>query len=261
MEAWSRIRGALGRQQRGFVPAGRRLGAALALLSQTGDGDLAFVYTRRREDLTNHPGQISFPGGRVEPGEQVEAAAVREAAEEVGLDPATVTVLGRLETFYIPPSRFWLATVVARWDRPHPLVAAEAEVAEILHVSYARLVDPRGWRAVPSASAGGWFWAWQLDARHLLWGATAIATAALLDMLDPGWRRGLAVADLAEANQARPWEPAAPPAPAVRVEAEAPGEPGARPAHEQIEPGGAAVAGTLPEADVVTDGLAAASCG
>jgi YD repeat-containing protein len=208
MDAWSRIRAALARQPPALTasPTTGRHGAALALLSRASDGDVEFVYTRRHESLADHPGQISFPGGRIEPGEQVETAALREAVEEVGLDPATVTILGRLEAFYIPPSRFWLQTVVARWDRPHALTAAEVEVAEILRVPYATLVDPRAWRVVRSTSAGGWFWAWQLDAHHLLWGATAIATVALLDMLDADWRQGAQAADLADSREVRPWE-------------------------------------------------------
>ncbi|MGH8933297.1 MAG: NAD(P)H-hydrate epimerase [Egibacteraceae bacterium] len=249
MDAWSRIRGALDREP---PPFRGRVGAALALLSEAG-GELELVYTRRREDLTNHPGQISFPGGRVEPGERVEEAAVREAVEEVGLDPATVTVLGTLEAFYIPPSRFWLATVVARWDRPHPLVPAEAEVAEVLHVSYATLVDPAAWRVVRLLSRGGWFWAWQLDDRHLLWGATAVATAALLDLLDPDWRGGVTVSDLVGASEVRPWEREAqraprpgPPrlrnVPEVPVDAWVFVEPADRPEPDRIAAAGAAVA-------------------
>lgn len=202
MDAWARIPGAGDREPPAFRG---RLGAALALLSDTA-GDIGLVYTRRREDLTNHPGQISFPGGRVEPGERVEEAAVREATEEIGLDPATVTVLGTLEAFYIPPSRFWLSTVVARWDRPHPLVPAEREVAEVLHVSSAMLVDPAAWRAVRLVARGGWSWAWQLDDRHLLWGATAIATAEVLDLCNPGWRRGVTAEDLAGTREVRPPE-------------------------------------------------------
>lgn len=208
MDAWSRIRDGLRLQPPPLTasPSGGRLGAALALLGEHGgDGDLEFVYTRRRGDLANHPGQISFPGGRAEPGEPVEDAAVREAVEEVGLDPMTVTVMGRLPAFYIPPSRFWLQTVVARWERPHPLVPAEAEVAEILRVRASTLCDPDRWRVVRLPTVG-WSWAWQLDSEHLLWGATAIVTVTLLDMLAPDWRRGTQAADLAVQWEARPWE-------------------------------------------------------
>lgn len=207
MDAWSRIRAGLRRQPPALTASspGGRLGAALALLGDAGDGDLQLIYTRRRGDLANHPGQISFPGGRAEPGESVEQAAVREAAEEVGLDPATAAVIGRLPALYIPPSRFWLHVVVARWERPHPLVPAEAEVAEILRVRTSTLCDPDSWWAV-RLPVLGWSWAWQLDSEHLLWGATALVTAALLDMLEPSWRRGTQAADLAGQREARPWE-------------------------------------------------------
>ncbi|MGH8900083.1 MAG: NAD(P)H-hydrate epimerase [Egibacteraceae bacterium] len=207
MDAWSRIRGGLARQPPALTasPSGGRLGAALALVGGAGDGDLELVYTRRRGDLANHPGQISFPGGRAEPGEPVEDAAVREAVEEVGLDPTTVTVIGRLPAFYIPASRFWLQVVVARWERPHRLVPAEAEVAEVLRVRSSTLCDPDVWRVVP-VPPSGWSWAWQLDGEHLLWGATAIVTVALLDLIAPGWRRGTQATDLAAQREARPWE-------------------------------------------------------
>jgi NAD(P)H-hydrate repair Nnr-like enzyme with NAD(P)H-hydrate epimerase domain len=115
-------------------------------------------------------------------------------------------VLGRLTPFYIPPSRFWLQTVVARWDRPHALVAAEAEVAEVLRVKTSTLADPDLWRVVPSATAAGeLWWAWQLDDRHLLWGATAVATVELLEIIDPGWHRGIEPAELDADREITPW--------------------------------------------------------
>lgn len=179
-----------------------RAAAALALLGAVEDGDRTLVYTRRRHDLRSHPGQVSFPGGRIDPGETVEQAALREAEEEVALDPATVTTLGRLPAFYIPPSRFWLTTVVARWHAPHPLVAAEAEVAEVLAVRLSTLLDEGRWRGVRLRERG-WSWAWQLDDRHLLWGATGFATTALLDLLVPGWSGGRRPRDLPLADPER----------------------------------------------------------
>lgn len=195
------LRGLLARvSQAGAPPPGMvRQAAALALLGPAIDGDRTLVYTRRRDDLRSHPGQVSFPGGRIDPGETVEQAALREAAEEVALDPATVTTLGRLPAFYIPPSRFWLTTVVARWDVPHPLTAAEAEVGEVLVVRLSTLLDERRWRGVRLRDRG-WSWGWQLDPRHLLWGATGFATTALLDLLAPGWSGGRRPDELPEAT-------------------------------------------------------------
>ncbi|MGH3666107.1 MAG: NUDIX hydrolase, partial [Egibacteraceae bacterium] len=172
------------------------------LIADHGD-DAELVYTRRRHDLRSHPDQVSFPGGRVDPGETIEQAAVREAVEEVTLRPDTVTLLGRLPALYIPPSRFWLQPVVAHWTAPHPLVAAEAEVAEVLSVPLSRLRDQDVWRTV-RLSTSGWSWAWQLDERHLLWGATAVVTAELLALLDGQWHGGLDPADLAD-REVTPW--------------------------------------------------------
>jgi NAD(P)H-hydrate repair Nnr-like enzyme with NAD(P)H-hydrate epimerase domain/8-oxo-dGTP pyrophosphatase MutT (NUDIX family) len=207
MDVWARIRERLAQQPPASTatPSGGRLGATLALLAEADDDDLEIVYTLRREDLAHHPGQISFPGGRAEPGEEVEDAALREACEEIGLDPDTASVLGRLPPFYIPPSRFWLQTVIARWNHPHPLVAAEAEVAEVLQVRYSTLADPDSWRVVPSATAGEKWWAWQLDSRHLLWGATAVATVELLEVIDPEWNRGVRLADFGPEREVTPW--------------------------------------------------------
>jgi hydroxyethylthiazole kinase-like uncharacterized protein yjeF len=186
-------------------PTGGRNGAALALLRDVGDGGWELLLTRRRDDLRTHPGQISFPGGRVDEGESAAEAAVREAAEECALDPSSVTVLGALPAFYIPPSRFWLQVVVARWDEPHPLVPAEAEVAEILVVRSGELRDPSRWR-VARLSARAASWAWDLGAGRVLWGATAIATAVLLGLLDPDWAGGTDPARLPPEREVRPWE-------------------------------------------------------
>jgi NAD(P)H-hydrate repair Nnr-like enzyme with NAD(P)H-hydrate epimerase domain/8-oxo-dGTP pyrophosphatase MutT (NUDIX family) len=185
-------------------PEVERLGATLVLIEPTAGGDATIVYTRRRDDLRSHPGQISFPGGRVDPGETVEQAAVREAHEEVALDPGAVELLGRLPAFYIPPSRFWLQAVLAHWVRPHPLVASEAEVAAVLHVPLSRLHDPASWRTV-RLSAAGWSWAWDLGDGHLLWGATAILTTVVLSLLDPHWNGGANPAEMAD-REVRPWE-------------------------------------------------------
>ena len=227
MDVWERIEAGLEAvREHSAPPPGGRLGAALVLLHDTGDGDLELVFTRRREDLRSHPGQISFPGGRVDPGETPEQAAVREATEEVALDPSTVTLLGRLPAFYIPPSRFWLHAVLARWDVPHPLVPAEAEVAEVLRARLSALRDPSVWRSV-ELSSGGHTWAWQLDERHLLWGATAVITSVVLGLIDPEWSGGMAPSALEPERMVRPWEgaPAARPqsarlpgVPAVPVE-------------------------------------------
>lgn len=185
------------------VPAAERLGAVLVLIEPREDGETTIVYTRRRDDMRSHPGQISFPGGRVDDGETVEQAAIREAQEEVALDPTAIEVIGRLPAFFIPPSRFWLQSVIAHWIKPHDLVAAEAEVAAVLHVPLSRLRDPAAWRTVRLSTAG-WSWAWDLGDDHLLWGATALVTSFILGLLDPDWSGGAVPADYAH-REVQPW--------------------------------------------------------
>lgn len=180
-----------------------RVGAVLALLAVR-DGDLEFVLTRRRDDLPTHPGQVSFAGGRREVGETTEAAALREASEEIGLRPDTVEVLGHLPAFFIPPSRFWMVPVVAHWREPHPLQAQENEVAAIVRAPLRLLTDPDHWRKV-RLSVTGWSWAWALAGDHVLWGATGMVVTVLLDVLAPGWRRGLDPADLPVDREVSPW--------------------------------------------------------
>lgn len=202
---WARLIDALGGvtlEQR-TPPPGARSGAVLVLLEDRPDGP-RLVLTRRRPDLRSHPGQLSFPGGRIEPGEDAVTAALREAEEEVGLDVASVTVLGAGPTFYVPPSRFWVVPIVARWDAPHPLTPEPREVAEVLHVDIDMLRDERRWRSTPIAARSGAAWAWHLD-DDLLWGATALVVRVLLDATTPGWSNGRTAAELGAERSVMPW--------------------------------------------------------
>lgn len=185
------------------APPTAKIGAVLVLVADRDHGP-ELVLTRRRADMRSHPGQVSFPGGRVDEGETIVEAALREANEEVDLDPESVEIVGPGPVFYIPPSRFWVAPVLARWVRPHALDRNPWEVDAILHVPVADLVDPQRWRAVP-LSAGGASWAWQLD-DDVLWGATAITVHQLLEVVLPGWRNGVEAAALPAGQQLRPWE-------------------------------------------------------
>jgi hydroxyethylthiazole kinase-like uncharacterized protein yjeF len=210
---WSRLDDALASvpEASRTPPPGARVGAVLVLLEAGdeidagGDGSAPrLVLTRRRPDLRSHPGQLSFAGGRIEPGETPTDAALREAAEEIGLDASSVTILGHGPTFYVPPSRFWVVPVVARWDAPHALVPEPREVAEILRVGIAALTDERRWRHTPLGPREGSTWAWQLD-DDLLWGATALVVRMLLDATLPDWSRGVTPDALGPERAEEPW--------------------------------------------------------
>lgn len=193
-------------------PPGARVGAVLVLLEDGPDAGAdgpRLVLTRRRPDLRSHPGQLSFAGGRVEPGETPTVAALREAGEEIGLDPTSVEVLGHGPTFYVPPSRFWVVPVVARWHTPHRLVPELSEVAEVLHVGLGTLTDERRWRYTPirgrdGDGRGASSWAWRLD-DDLLWGATALVVRMLLDAVEPDWSGGRVPEGLGSDRAETPW--------------------------------------------------------
>jgi hydroxyethylthiazole kinase-like uncharacterized protein yjeF len=204
---WARLRAALDvvPDDARTPPANARVGAVLVVLEETDDGPQV-VLTRRRRDLRSHPGQVSFPGGRLDPGETIEEAALREAREEIGLRGHTVEVVGTGPAFYIPPSRFWVVPVLGRWRDPHPLTLNPWEVDEVLHVPVAQLLERDRWRHAPLSLKGS-TWAWQLD-DDLLWGATAVVMGLLLDVAVEGWHGGTRPEDLGEGRAVRPWEDA-----------------------------------------------------
>ncbi len=123
-------------------PDGARDGAAL-LLVYPHDETLHFTLTVRGTGLRNHTGQVSLPGGRVDEGESVEAAALREAEEEIGVDPRAVELLGRLTPLHIPVSGFILHPVVGFATVRPAFQRAEWEVARIIEAPVSVLSDAR----------------------------------------------------------------------------------------------------------------------
>lgn len=160
-------------------PGQPRRGGVLVLLYPL-KGQLAFTLTRRTETVENHRGQISLPGGAWEQGETLAETAVREASEELGISMETAQLIGRLESLYIPPSDFEIHPFVAcRPERP-AFVPNPAEVAELLEVPLAALLDT-GLHQVEDWVIRGY------DVRvpfyhlqgHKVWGATAIVLSEL----------------------------------------------------------------------------------
>ena len=117
----------------GVIP---KASAVLVLIHPDAEGDARVVLTERATRDGHHSGEVSFPGGRAEPGDDGAAGtALREAAEEVALDAtaAAVRVLGQLDRLWIPVSNFEVTPVVAVADRQPNLRPSEAEVAKIVH--------------------------------------------------------------------------------------------------------------------------------
>jgi 8-oxo-dGTP pyrophosphatase MutT (NUDIX family) len=160
-----------------------RRAAVLALLYPY-DGTTALVLTQRHEDLKAHSGQISFPGGRIEPGETPVEAALREGWEEVGVGPAGVDVLGTLTDLYIPPSDFAVTPVVAAFPERPVFRPQEEEVDVIIEVPLPALLDPAA-RTSAVWTLGGteveipYFAFGEFE----IWGATAMMLAELVAVL------------------------------------------------------------------------------
>ncbi len=148
--------------------------------------DPTVLLTLRSARLRSHSGQVSFPGGRMEPGETPEETALREAAEEIGLDPAVPQVVGRLPSL-LTGTGFAVTPVVALLRPPFALHADPAEVEEPFEYPLARLLDPAAPERRRQEFRGRMrdFWVWPHE-RHYIWGATASMLVTLAAVLRDG---------------------------------------------------------------------------
>jgi 8-oxo-dGTP pyrophosphatase MutT (NUDIX family) len=174
------------------APAGAgRPSAVLVLFGEAEETGPDLLVLQRAATMRNHAGQPAFPGGGTDPDDaDAVATALREANEEVGLDPSSVEVLGRLPELYIPVSSFVVTPVLAWWRHPHPVHPCQpAEVAHVARLPVSELVDPQNRIRVRHRS--GWIGpAFQVRGM-LVWGFTAGVISTLLDI--GGW--------------SRPWQP------------------------------------------------------
>jgi 8-oxo-dGTP pyrophosphatase MutT (NUDIX family) len=172
-----------------FLPPDDGTGRASAVLIAFAEGPSgpSVLLIERAADLRKHAGQVAFPGGSLDPTDaSLNAAALREAEEEVGLDPATVRVVAELPAIFIPVSGFVVTPVLAWWETPHEVGPVDAaEVAKVALVPIAELADPAnrfrvthpsGWTG-PAFEAGGLF----------VWGFTAGLLDRMLEF--GGWAR------------------------------------------------------------------------
>lgn len=163
---------------------GSSLKAGVLVLLYPREGRLHLVLTRRTDSVDFHKGQISFPGGRLEAGEGLEQAALREAQEELEVDPDSPRILGMLTPLYVPPSNYCIYPVVALTEDRPEFQPSQLEVEEILEIPLEHLLDPQNVRReiwtfrgtdveVPFYAFG----------EHKIWGATAMVLAELIAIL------------------------------------------------------------------------------
>jgi 8-oxo-dGTP pyrophosphatase MutT (NUDIX family) len=140
--------------QLGMTPAGRerlrstpdnppRQSAVLVLIYPEANGELHLLLTKRTDSLRGHSGQVSFPGGSMDEEDLTyEDTALRETCEELGIcEPSEIQILGRLSKMWIPPSNFDVIPVVATMNHKPELYPSPFEVAKVLHMPLASLVD------------------------------------------------------------------------------------------------------------------------
>jgi 8-oxo-dGTP pyrophosphatase MutT (NUDIX family) len=158
--------------------------------------DLDVLLLGRATTLTHHAGQVSFPGGRLDPTDAgPAAAALREAVEETGLDAGGVEILGVLDPLELPVSRHLVSPVLAWWRKPSPVAAVDpAESRVVFRAPVADLLDPanRCTAAVTHGAVQRSSPAFLLphptaapERTHLVWGFTALVLDRLFDQL--GW--------------------------------------------------------------------------
>ena len=165
-----------------------RPAATLLAIYPGDDGRLVVPLTVRHADLRSHAGEVSLPGGAVDPDDaSLQAAALREAWEEIGIEPSAVSILGELDDVWIPVSNYELRPVIGALTARPTLVPHDAEVASIVELPLSALFDPdvvgeeefesRGFRIVAGAYRYGGV---------RVWGATALSLGMFAHVLEAG---------------------------------------------------------------------------
>ena len=162
-----------------------RTDAAVLVPLYVGDGQLHAVFTKRREDLRRHPGEISFPGGRYDEGEaSLQATALREAEEEIGLPADAVEIIGALHPTPTIATGYAVYPFVGLIEPGHTWTPCAREVAEVIELPVTALLEGYARRrlirrGLPIRTDT------YLVGEYLIWGATARILSDLFDRIGP----------------------------------------------------------------------------
>lgn len=178
----ARLRAALDPAPAPVPESGDRLAAVLAPLIEL--PELALLFTKRSDALSRHPGEISFPGGLADPGDvDLAATALREAQEEVGLDPALPEILGALPPVHTTVSGILVVPFVGMLVDPPVLSADAGEIDEVLTFPVERLMDAEAVHELARPDGRRWRgWMYEVEGRTV-WGATGRMLHDLLEIL------------------------------------------------------------------------------
>lgn len=169
-------------------PAEARQAAALILI-YPGDAGPSIPLTVRRDDLPHHGGQISLPGGRIDPGERPDDAALREAEEEIGVDRRAVQLIGRLSSLWVVVSNHVVQPFVGIAAERPDFRADPREVAAMLEVPVTAIRDSArlGWSRHAREGIVVSYPHFEFDGHHV-WGATAMMLGEFGALFTPGFR-------------------------------------------------------------------------
>ena len=142
------------------------------------------LYTERSPDLRAHSGQVAFPGGKVDRADAgPAAAALREAHEEVGMEPGDATILGYMPTYYTG-TNYLITPVVAEVTPSAPFVPNPGEVHSVFEVPLNRILDAQTYGRFRISRGGKEHSTWQIDHDgHVIWGITANLTRLFRDLV------------------------------------------------------------------------------
>jgi 8-oxo-dGTP pyrophosphatase MutT (NUDIX family) len=160
------------------------MASAVLILLYPNDGFVGTILIKRTEDLSVHSGQISFPGGKMEPDDySIVQTALREAEEEIGIPPDKVEIIGTLSPLYVSPSNFEISPVIGFIRKPERYKPNVTEVSAVIELPLKQIESHRTQvdlivreytlSQVPCFSVNG----------HIIWGATAMILQELMDVL------------------------------------------------------------------------------
>lgn len=184
---WEGIRQRLAAVSARPRPGGALRRAAVLVPLYEADGDVVLLLTRRTRSVEHHKGQISFPGGAVDDGEELLAAALRETFEEMGIPPEQVCILGTLPDVEVAVSRFRVTPFVGVIPHPYALRPSADEIEEVIRVPLSVFKDPANLRVESRQWEGRTAEVYHYTVEtQTIWGATARIIKHFVDVVGSG---------------------------------------------------------------------------